>query len=110
MKISYVISMKGGVQRYNYREIEELIKLNQEITVYPTKYTPGPYMPEDDWGVYVYNPLLVIMRQILYFCIWPKNYIRLLILSIKTSSFVDFIIGSDFAFNMKKRRLLNHHT
>jgi colanic acid/amylovoran biosynthesis glycosyltransferase len=60
-------------------------------------------MPNKKMGIYLYNPIYTILKQPLFFLLKPIAYLKLLYEGIKTSSLIDFLIGTDFAHQMKKR-------
>ena len=109
-KIAYILTMaKRGIPAFTYREIDILIKNGFEISIFPLIYKPGPFMPNSDWYCYIYNPLLVLLRQPFYFLRWPRRYMELLGLSIRTHSLVEFIIATDYASKMHKRGIEHIH-
>jgi len=109
MKIGYIISIRKGMNSFIYREIDELIKSGLEVVLFPTKYNKGLYMPKDNWDCYIYNPFLVLLKQPLFFVKNPSQYLNLFYEAIKTKSLMDFVIGFDFAYQMKKRNINRIH-
>ena len=109
MNIAYIISIKQGMESFVYREIEELIKEGLNIILFPTKYKKGVYMPKPDWDCYVYNPVIVILKQLFYLIKSPVKYMKLLLYALRTNSILDFLIGFDFAYQMKKRNINRIH-
>jgi len=109
LSVAYIISMKFGIYSFTYREIDELITNSLKITVFPTKYYTGPYMPNEKMEVYRYAPIYIILKQLLFFILKPIDYIKLLCTAIKTRSLVDFLVGMDFAYQMKKRNINRIH-
>ena len=105
--IGYILSMQvGGLLHFHYREIEELINSGINITIFPTKYSEGPYMPKKDWDCYVYHPLSVLLKQPKYFfTIGPSKYVRLFFEAIKSNSIIEFMIACDFSDQMEKRKI-----
>lgn len=108
MKIAYIMSLKNGIHRFNYRELCEIEK-DFEIILYPTKFSKGLYNPKPAWKVNLYNKLFVIIKQPCYLIKHPFNYLNLLFESIVSSSLVDFLIANDFAENMKKMKVDRIH-
>lgn len=109
MNIAYIISIKQGMESFIHREIEELTKTGIKIILFPTKYNVGIYMPKPDWDCYIYNPILVILRHPVYFIKSPHRYLKMLLFAIRTHSLMDFLIGCDFANQMKKREINRIH-
>lgn len=109
-KVAYILSMaKRGIPAFTYREIEILMDSGIEISIFPLKYRPGPYMPKPEWYCYVYSTLLAMLRQPLHFLRRPVKYIKLLALSIRTRTIAEFAIAMDFAEKMRKRGIERIH-
>lgn len=108
--VAYILSMKRtGLDAFNYREMRELINHGLNISIFPTKYNVGPYMPEEEWDCYIYNPIKVVLKQPFFFLNNPKQYLRLLCESFKTKSLIDFLIANEFANQMKRRNIQHIH-
>lgn len=105
LNVAYIVSMKSGLLSFHYREIDELTKNGLKITIFPTKYHPGVYMPNERMHIYRYSPIYTILKQPFFLFQKPINYLKLLVFAIKTRSLPDFLIGFDFANQMKKRRI-----
>lgn len=108
LRIAYIVSVRRGISSFTYREINELIYEDLEITLFPTKYKTGPYMPNDNMDVYKYHPVFTIVVQLLFF-LNPIRYIKAFITAIGTRSFIDFLIAVDFSFQMKKKGINQIH-
>ena len=102
LNVAYIISMKFGIPSFTYREIDKLINNGLKITIFPTKYYEGPYMPNKNMSICPYNPIYTILKQPLFFLLKPIAYLKLLCEGLKTRSLIDFLIGTDFAHQMKK--------
>ena len=110
LNVAYIISMmRPGLESFNFREIDELVKSGLNIILFTTKYSKGVYMPKPNWDYYVYNPLLVIIKQLVYLIKSPRKYLNLFLFAVKTRSLLDFVIGFDFANQMKKREVNRIH-
>lgn len=103
--IAHIISMPHGLEAWTFREIEALTEDDINITIFPTRYASGPYMPKQDWDCYRFNKWLVILRQPLWLIRFPALYVSLLFEAIRTGSLRDFLLGFDFAHQMAKRRV-----
>jgi len=108
MKIAYILSMKFGIQSFTYREIKELIMNGLKITLFPTKFYTGPYMP-NLIDIYVYKPIFTILKQPLFFIFRPYIYIKLLVEAIKSKSLIDFLVAMDFSHQMRKKKIKKIH-
>jgi colanic acid/amylovoran biosynthesis glycosyltransferase len=109
LHVAYIISMKGGIRSWVCREVDELVKSGIRITLFPTKYAAGVYRVPPEWGLYVYHPLKVALRQPYHFIRQPLLYLRLLKVALRTRSLVDFFLGFDFADQMRHREIDRIH-
>jgi glycosyltransferase involved in cell wall biosynthesis len=51
-KIGYILSLKGGIPSFNYREIEAVVQKGFEVHIFPTKVSEGLYMPKESWTLH----------------------------------------------------------
>jgi glycosyltransferase involved in cell wall biosynthesis len=112
LNVAYIISMKRGLAAFNYREIDELIKLGLNIILFPTKYDKGLYMPKKNWDCYVYSPYKVLLKQTFFFIRNPIKYVKLFTEAMRSKSLMDMVIAYDFANQMRKKdidRIHCHH-
>ena len=109
LNLAYITSMKRGISAFNYREIDELTKHGLNISLFPTKYSTGPYMPKKSWNCYVYSPYKVLLKQSFFFMRNPIIYIKLLSEAIKSKSLMDMVIAFDFASQMRKKNIDRIH-
>jgi colanic acid/amylovoran biosynthesis glycosyltransferase len=109
LHVAYIISMKGGIRAWVYREVDELVKSGMQITLFPTKLSQGVYELRPEWGLYAYKPINVMLRQPYYFARQPALYLDLLRVALRTKSLVDFVIAFDFARQMAKRGIDRIH-
>jgi colanic acid/amylovoran biosynthesis glycosyltransferase len=100
---AYIVSMPHGLEAWTFREIETLTEDNTNIIIFPIRYFTGPYMPKQTWVCYRFNRWRVILRQALWLIRNPAIYITLLLEAIGTRSFIDLLLGFDFAQEMSKR-------
>jgi hypothetical protein len=103
--VAYIVSMKQSMDAWTYREVENLLKTDMHITLFPTKYGSGPYEPKEDWDCYRYNPWLVLMRQPIYLIRRPLAYMSMLFEAFQTRTLVNFLLAADFAHQMVKRKV-----
>jgi len=101
--------MKSGLAAFNYKEVQELINLGVDITVFPTKYNEGPYMVPEGAGLERYNKPLIPPKQLGYFVTHPVLYSKLLKEATSTHTLLDMMIAWDFAFKAKKHGLNHIH-
>ncbi len=51
-RVGYILSLKGGIPSFNYREIEAVVQMGFGVSIYPTKVSEGLYMPKESWNVH----------------------------------------------------------
>lgn len=108
MKIAYIMSLKNGIHRFNYRELCEIEK-DFEIVLFPTKFNKGLYNPKPNWEIYLYSKFITVLKQPYYLVKYPFKYLALLYESVTSNSLTDFFIANDFAENMKKVKVDKIH-
>ena len=109
-KIAYILSMaKGGISAFTYREIEILTEEGVEISIFPLKFSSGPFMPKPEWYYCPFKPVMVALRQPIHFLRNPLKYLQLLTLAIRTKTLAEFAIAMDFAPRMKARGIQRVH-
>lgn len=107
--VAYVVSMKNGMNRFIYREVSELIESGLDITLFPTKFANGPYMPKNTWNIYKHNMLGMILGLSQTFIKYPRKSVTLLIEALRDESLIDLIIAFDFSQYMKKEGVTRIH-
>jgi len=96
-KIAYITSMAtGGLAGFNYRELNEMVKIGIKPLLFVTKYQTGPYMPPPGTICCKIQLFDLIFGQITGFFSHPILYLRLFLESIKMKSTVDFIISQSW--------------
>lgn len=110
VRVAYILSMaKRGIPAFTYREIEVLTEEGVEVSIFPLKFRPGPYMPKSEWYCCAYNPALAVLRQPLHFLKRPRKYLELLLLAVRTGTLAEFAIAMDYAPKMKARGVERVH-
>lgn len=109
MNVAYIISMKGGMSAWNYREIDILIKNGLNIYIYPTKSEKGAYNPNNDWYTYEVSKYKAILLQVIAFLRYPFVYLRLFAIAAKTKTVPEFLLANAFVLNMVKFSLDHIH-
>jgi glycosyltransferase involved in cell wall biosynthesis len=103
MKIAYITSMAtGGLAGFNYKELMECARLNVGVSVFVTKYKPGPYMPPATMAGGAVKVLRVLAEQPLRFVQAPLTYLSLLVEAVKTNTVADFAIAQTWAPIMRR--------
>lgn len=102
MKIAYLISMRKGMTRFIYREIDLLEKRGSNIHIFPVPKGEGLYMPKSDWSMYKYRIPKVLLRNFFHLLRYPKEYLLLLVEAVRSNSIADLILAVDFVHQMQK--------
>jgi glycosyltransferase involved in cell wall biosynthesis len=110
MNIAYIVSLKQpGLIAWIFREMVELEKAGAKISVFPTKYYVGPYMPREDWFTARWNFFDLFISQIRWLFSHPVIYIKVLIIALRFFSIAEFSLAAYFAWNMKKQNVERIH-
>ena len=101
MKLAYITSMAtGGLAGFNYKELLECERLGADISVFVTKYKPGPYMPPANMAGGTVRPARVIAEQPLRLLQAPVLSARLWAEAVQTGTVADFAIAQSWAPTM----------
>ena len=100
MRIGVIASMKKGLEHFVYRELLVFTAQGFSISLFPTKYQLGLYNARDEWALYRWHPLVVVLWQSYFFLRAPIRYLRLLREALATRALVDFALAWYFARNM----------
>lgn len=109
LRVAYILSMKGGLAAWNYREIDILSNNGVEIWAYPTKWEEGKYMPNPDWHFRVPNAVRALFAQPQAFMSNPGKYCRLLSLAIRMHTVPEFLMAMDNCLDMHERGIEHIH-
>lgn len=110
MNIAYIVSLKQpGLIAWIFREMVELEKAGAKISVFPTKYYVGPYMPKENWYTARWNLFDLFISQISWFLSHPGLYIKVLIIALRFFSIAEFGLAAYFTLNMKKQGVERIH-
>ena len=98
MKLAYITSMAtGGLAGFNFKELVECDRLGADVSVFITKYKPGPYMPPAKMAVGTVRTARVIAEQPLRFLQAPVLSARLWAEAVQTGTVADFAIAQTWA-------------
>ena len=110
MHIAYIISMnQPGLIAWVFREMVALENLGTQVSVFPTKYSVGPYMPKKKWYIAKWNLFDLIISQFRWFFSRPGPYLKALIEALRFCAFAEFSIATFFALHMKKQNVERIH-
>src|SRR5262245_56644434 len=98
MKLAYITSMAtGGLAGFNYKELIELDRLGVDVSVFVTKFKPGPYMPPPKMIGGTVRSRSVIAEQPMRFFSAPVSSARLLAEAVQSGTVTDFAIAQTWA-------------
>ena len=110
MNIAYIVSLKQpGLIAWVFREMVELEKAGAKISVFPTKYYVGQFMPKENWYTARWNILDLFIYQIRWLLSHPVLYIKVLIIALQFFSLGEFCLATYFALNMRKQGVERIH-
>lgn len=98
MKLAYITSMAtGGLAGFNFKELVEFDRLGADVSLFITKYKPGPYMPPAKMAVHTVRPARVIAEQPLRLLQAPVLSAQLWAEAVQTGTLSDFAIAQTWA-------------
>ena len=110
MHIAYIVSMnQPGLIAWVFREMVALENLGAHISVFPTKYSVGPYMPKKKWYFAKWNFFDLFISQFRWFFSRPGPYLKALIEALRFFAIAEFGIATFFALHMKKQNVERIH-
>lgn len=103
MNIAYIVSLKQpGLIAWVYREMVALEKIGAKISVFPTKYSVGPYMPKKNWFTARWNLFDIFIAQIRWLVHHPVVYLSSLIVALRFFAIREFGLATYFALIIKR--------
>ena len=103
MHIGYIVSLKQpGLIAWIYREMISLEKLGVKISVFPTKYFVGPYMPKINWFTAKWTPLGLLCSHIIWILTHPIIYLNVFHSALRFNALLEFFLAGYFGLWMKK--------
>jgi glycosyltransferase involved in cell wall biosynthesis len=110
MNIAYIVSMnQPGLIAWIFREMEALEKLGVKISVFPTKYSVGPYMPKKNWFLAKWNFFDLFISQFWWIFRKPGPYLKALIAALRFFAIAEFGLATFFALSMKRQDVERIH-
>jgi len=110
MNIAYIVSMnQPGLIAWVFREMVALEKLGAKVSVFPTKYSVGPYMPKRSWFIAKWNFFDLFISQFRWLFSQPAKYIKALIAALRFLAIAEFVIATHFALHMKRQGVERIH-
>lgn len=100
MKIALITSMKFGLTQFIFRDIDALVKKGHEVKIFTLYNRKGLYNPKPDWEVISVKLRRLIWLQIRLFIRKPSLYVSLCAFSLRTRSFMNFLIAVSFVHRM----------
>src|SRR5258706_277416 len=93
-RLAYIASMAtGGLAGFNHKELVELQALGVDVSLFITKYKPGPYMPPTSMPLHRVKPAGVAGWQLPCLLVDPVNYLRLFCEAVRTKTLQDFAVA-----------------
>lgn len=110
MNIAYIVSMKQpGLIAWIYREMTEIENAGAKVSVFPTKFTVGPFMPKKNWFVAKWNFFEVLFSQFKWLIHKPIPYMKVLITALRFFAIAEFCVAAHFALKMKQKNIQRIH-
>jgi len=102
MRIGVIASLKRGLEHFVYRELGVFTEQGHHIDLFPTRFRPGLYNPQETWSLHRWNLWGVMAAQPLSLARRPLRYMRLLWEAFGRRSLIDFLLAWYFARAIRK--------
>jgi len=110
MNIGFIVSMKQpGLSAWNFREMAALERLGAKVSVFPTKYFVGPYMPKKKWVITKWNIANLFIAQFRWVFGRPIIYLKALITALRYVAVAEFLIATYYTLHMKQQSVERIH-
>ncbi len=109
IKVAYVLSLKGGLPSFNFREIEEVEKRGLSIHLFATKMTPGLYAPKPGWAVHTPSVAKIVPAFFYWLFKRPRVLLHGLREALGDGALPEFSLALQFAREMKKSGINTIH-
>ena len=110
IKSAYIVSIGKGLESFIYREVEEMIKRDIDITFFATKYNPNDiFSPKKEWKVEVINYYKIIVSFFIYLFKNPIQSIALFKSALKSKTVIELLLAFDYSLRMKKQGINHIH-
>lgn len=109
IRVAYILSLKGGIPAWNYREIDILTRNGVDIWAYPTKWTAGSYEPKAEWHFRRPSVGRTLASQPRAILANPRRYVKLFALARKMRTVPEFLIAMDNVLDMRGRGIQHIH-
>lgn len=109
--IGYVLSMKGGLPSFNYREIRAVAEMDYRIHIFPTKISQGIYSPEPEWTLHRPKVIKAVASVVGWFLKKPRTLVRIAAEALRNRAAIEFALACQYASEMIRAdvRLIHCH-
>lgn len=100
-RIAYVLSLKGGIPSFNYRELEAVEKAGWEVSIFPTKVSHGLYDPKPGWKVHEPSAPRMVLSAVYWMFRSPRRFGKVLKAALSDHALPEFALSMQFSREMK---------
>ncbi|OGD45279.1 hypothetical protein A3K69_05085 [Candidatus Bathyarchaeota archaeon RBG_16_57_9] len=104
-RIGYILSLKGGVPSFNYREIEAVVEMGFQVHIFPTKVSQGLYMPKESWPVH--RPSMVRAGASMFYWLFrrPRTFLRMAGEALADRAIPELGLAAQFSREMVREKI-----
>lgn len=110
IKSAYIVSIGKGLESFIYREVEEMIKRDIDITLFATKYNPNDiFSPKKEWKVELMNYSKIVSSFFIHLFKTPFKTVKLLKEAVRYKTIIELLIAFDYSLRMKQNGINHIH-
>ena len=104
-RIGYILSLKGGVPSFNYREIEAVVEMGFQVHIFPTKISDGLYMPKESW--HVHRPSMMRAGASIFYWLFrkPRTLLRVVGEALADKAIPELGLATQFSREMVRENI-----
>lgn len=108
-RVAYVLSLKGGIPSFNYREIEAVSAEGFEVHLFPTKISSGLYDPKPGWHVHRPKMTRAAASALWWLFRRPRATLRVLRESFSDRALPELGLALQYSREMARERVEHIH-
>ena len=109
INLAYVLSLKGGLPSFNFREIEEVERRGVSIHLFATKMSPGLYGPKPNWNVHTPRAIKIVPAFFYWLFRRPRTLFHILGEALSDSAMPEFALTLQFSREMSRATISHIH-
>jgi len=100
--IAYILSLKGGMPSFNYREIEGIVSRGFKVHIFPTRITDGIYEPKPEWPLHRPSVVKAAVSVLYWMLRRPRTLFSALGEALSDHAMPEFGMACQYSREMRK--------